>query len=55
MPDELENYASSDECAIQAIKVIDRQQYAVQFHPERKNTDGYVILNNFIKICKVSD
>jgi GMP synthase (glutamine-hydrolysing) len=49
LPGTLENFASSKECEIQAIKVIDKQQYGVQFHPE---VEGHVILENFIRICR---
>jgi len=47
LPDCLINTASSKDSEIQAIYHVSKQQYGVQFHPERK---GRVVLNNFLKL-----
>ncbi len=48
LPKKLKNYASSDKCKIQALKVAGKNQYSVQFHPEVK---GESIINNFVEVC----
>ena len=52
LPNTLENYASSGKSIVQAIKVCGKEQYAVQFHPERKGNEGHIILDNFIARAK---
>ena len=51
LPKKLVNYAYSDKCDVQAVKVMGKQQYSVQFHPEIKGKD---ILENFMNICSNS-
>jgi GMP synthase-like glutamine amidotransferase len=47
LPNCLINTASSKKSEIQAIYHTTKQQYGVQFHPERK---GLVVLSNFLKL-----
>ncbi|WP_185855638.1 glutamine-hydrolyzing GMP synthase [Blattabacterium cuenoti] len=53
-PKELESIAHTNSCKIAAYKHKEKDIYAVQFHPEVKNTEyGKCILKNFvINICK---
>jgi len=44
------NYARSDKCDVQAIKIKGKEQYGVQFHPE---VEGGIVLENFVKLCDV--
>jgi len=47
-----ENYASSENCKIQAVKHRFKPFFAVQFHPEvREGNEGPLILENFVKLC----
>ena len=48
LPKKLVNYAYSDICKIQVLRVVGKQQYSVQFHPEIEGKD---ILENFIRLC----
>ena len=50
LPSTLENFTGNETSPIQAIKVKKKQQFAVQFHPEKSN-DGNVILDNFVSLC----
>jgi len=60
LPETLENCASSKGCDIQAIRVVDKQQYGVQFHPEvtedeeGRPIEGHIVLDRFLKIVKRS-
>ena len=36
---------------IYGIKILDREQYGFQFHPERRN-DGTILLDSFLQIAK---
>lgn len=49
----LENYGDSDQCKVQAIKHVDKPQFAVQFHPEvTEENEGHLVLDGFIQYCK---
>ena len=44
--------AHSNNCAIQAMKSLEKPLYGVQFHPEVEHTQhGYEIFKNFLKVC----
>ncbi len=53
LPNFLKNYASSNECEIEALKHINKKQYSVQFHPEVNDYDkrSLKIVENFLKMC----
>jgi GMP synthase (glutamine-hydrolysing) len=52
LPEFLENYGSSENCRIQAVKHHLKPQFGVQFHPERDNSnEGHLILENFAEFC----
>lgn len=53
LPNKIVNYARSDTCSVQAIKVLDRPHFGVQFHPEFGENDGYIILENFLRFSGV--
>jgi len=45
--------AHSDNCAVEAIRKIDRPIFGLQFHPEVENTEhGYDIFKNFLKVVE---
>ena len=47
------NYASSERCKIQAVKLEGKPFFAVQFHPEiTEQNEGAIILENFVKLCR---
>jgi len=50
LPPELENYAS-DGSPIQAVKVVGRERYALQFHPELSEVPARSIVANFVSRC----
>lgn len=53
LPEDFEIIASSDKCAIEAMKHKDKEIYGIQFHPEVQHTPrGGEIFENFYKICK---
>jgi len=52
LPESLENFAMCEDCAVQALKVNGRLQFAVQFHPEKRGTEANEILENFLKLCE---
>ena len=53
LPDDFELLASSNKCAIEAMKHKDKDIYGIQFHPEVQHTPrGGEIFENFYKICK---
>ncbi|MEM3736912.1 MAG: hypothetical protein QXJ75_02305 [Candidatus Bathyarchaeia archaeon] len=52
LPNILENYGSSEQCKIQAVKHKWKPQFGVQFHPEKNgNNDGHLIIENFVRLC----
>ncbi len=52
LPEFLENYGSSENCRIQAVKHRWKPQFGVQFHPERNDgNEGHLILENFAALC----
>ncbi|MDO8537805.1 MAG: gamma-glutamyl-gamma-aminobutyrate hydrolase family protein [archaeon] len=53
LPSTLENFAFSNVSKVEAIRVKNKQQFAVQFHPE-KSEEGLIILDNFIDLCNKS-
>ena len=53
MPYNFEIIAKSKSCKIEAIKHKKKKIYGVQFHPESSGKQGYQILDNFMKICKI--
>jgi len=46
LPKNIVNYARSSRCSIQAIKVLNKPFFGVQFHPE---IEGGIVLENFLK------
>lgn len=45
--------ATSENCKIQALKLVDKPLYGVQFHPEVNNTEhGEEVLRNFVNVTK---
>ena len=56
LPQGFEKIASSKTCKIAAMQNVDKNFYAVQFHPEVNHTvDGNKIIENFVMdICKCS-
>jgi len=53
LPEDFEMLASSDKCAIEAMKHKDKEIYGIQFHPEVQHTPrGGEILETFYKLCK---
>ena len=53
LPEDFEILASSDKCAIEAMKHKDKEIYGIQFHPEVQHTPrGGEIFENFYKLCK---
>ena len=50
LPEALENFTAEGE-PVQAVKVVGKDQYAVQFHPEVGETPARVIFKNFISMC----
>lgn len=50
LPPEIENYAT-DGSPIQAVKVLGRERYALQFHPELSEMPARSIVANFISRC----
>ena len=55
LPDKLVNYASSQTCEVQVIKVVDKPHFGVQFHPELDDDfgNGGLVLENFLKFTGV--
>jgi GMP synthase (glutamine-hydrolysing) len=52
IPDDFELLASSEQCAVQAMRHTQRPLYGLQFHPEVEHTEfGARIFRNFIQIC----
>ncbi|RAP51749.1 MAG: GMP synthase [Methanosphaera sp. rholeuAM270] len=53
LPENFEILASSDKCAIEAMKHAEKEIYGIQFHPEVQHTPrGGEIFENFYGICK---
>ena len=53
LPEDFEVLASSDKCAIEAMKHKDKEIYGIQFHPEVQHTPrGGEIFENFYKLCR---
>ena len=54
LPEGFKSIASTDTCKIAAMENVDKNFYAVQFHPEVNHTiDGDKIIGNFVlNICK---
>jgi GMP synthase (glutamine-hydrolysing) len=53
LPEDFEILASSDKCAIEAMKHKNKDIYGIQFHPEVQHTPrGGEIFENFYKLCK---
>lgn len=53
VPSGFEILASSENCAVQAMRSLSRPLFGVQFHPEVEHTQyGYDIFQNFIAICE---
>ncbi len=53
LPENFEILASSDKCAIEAMKHKEKEIYGIQFHPEVQHTPrGGEIFENFYNICK---
>jgi GMP synthase-like glutamine amidotransferase len=50
LPETLENFTAEGD-PVQAVKVVGKDQYAVQFHPEVGETPAQVIFKNFISMC----
>lgn len=50
LPEALENFTTEGD-PVQAVKVMGREQYAVQFHPEVGETPARIIVENFIRKC----
>ncbi|MDA4113533.1 MAG: hypothetical protein OK474_05775 [Thaumarchaeota archaeon] len=50
LPHALENFTAEGD-PVQAVKVVGKDQYAVQFHPEVGETPARVIVENFISMC----
>ena len=53
VPADFKALAHSDNCAVEAIRKIDRPIFGLQFHPEVENTEhGYDIFKNFLKVVE---
>lgn len=53
LPEDFEVLASSDKCAIEAMKHKNKDVYGIQFHPEVQHTPrGGEIFENFYRLCK---
>jgi GMP synthase (glutamine-hydrolysing) len=53
MPSGFKVLAHSDSCAVEAIRMLDRPIFGLQFHPEVENTEhGYDIFKNFLKVVE---
>jgi len=50
LPGSLEDFTARGS-TVQAVKVVGKEQYAVQFHPEVGNHPVNVILRNFVSLC----
>jgi GMP synthase-like glutamine amidotransferase len=50
LPGSLEDFTVGG-TSVQAIKVVGKEQYAVQFHPEVGSSPARVILRNFVSVC----
>jgi len=55
LSEKLINYASSSTCNVQAIKVVNKPQFGVQFHPELDENygNGKLVLENFLRFAGV--
>jgi GMP synthase (glutamine-hydrolysing) len=53
MPAGFKVLAHSDNCAVEAIRKVDRPIFGLQFHPEVENTEhGYDIFKNFLRVVE---
>jgi GMP synthase-like glutamine amidotransferase len=50
LPGALEDF-TADGYSVQAVRVVGREQYAVQFHPEVGSGPAQVIIKNFVTEC----
>jgi len=53
VPADFEVLAHSDNCAVQAMRMLSRPVFGIQFHPEVENTEhGYEIFRNFLRVVE---
>ena len=53
LPKSFKVLARSDNCLIEAVRMVGRPIYGLQFHPEVENTEyGYDIFKNFLKVVE---
>lgn len=53
VPAGFEVLANSPNCAVQAMRAIDRPLFGLQFHPEVEHTQfGSEIFRNFLRVCE---
>ncbi len=53
LPPNFESLASSDTCSNEIIKHTQKPLYGFQSHPEVSGPDGLLMIENFLKICKI--
>ncbi|ALO15334.1 GMP synthase (glutamine-hydrolyzing) [Salinivirga cyanobacteriivorans] len=53
LPDSFESLASSDTCDTEIIKHKSKPIYGFQSHPEVSGPEGIVMVNNFLRMCKI--
>jgi len=53
IPERFKILAHSDNSAVQAMRMVKRPIFGLQFHPEVEHTEnGYEIFTNFLNLCK---
>jgi len=53
LPSTFESLAISETCETEIIKHKNKPIYGFQSHPEVSGEDGMIMVNNFLKICKI--
>ncbi|MDE5416960.1 gamma-glutamyl-gamma-aminobutyrate hydrolase family protein [Labilibaculum sp. DW002] len=53
LPEQFESLAGSDTCSNEIIKHKSKPIYGFQSHPEVSGKDGMMMVENFLRICKI--
>lgn len=53
LPSDFESLGTSDTCSNEIIRHKSKPIYGFQSHPEVSGNDGIIIVENFLKICKI--